>query len=272
MDALITKLPSAVTDESMIRVGEAKFSFSLDSGVSAAARKIRVFSTSGSSVKCRIVGNAHFTDSSLTSDLGKELTVTANTNYDIYISDGEGLFFVNNDGSKDNIQTFILGDSSAYIYKYDGGFINEFNPYNLNVGRVNFTEFTIEDVLCAENPRFTNITLARTGVGGSTDMLVEDDSLTQFVAGGTALEGDILNFDKFKNLTILQIQNILGESRSNCKISGTVESLLDSIYSKGRTSGTLQVVAGGTDVTYSGQPISSALTFTFSAGGWSLNT
>lgn len=272
MDALITKLPSSVSDDSMIRLGEAKFSFNLDSSVSAAARKIRVFSTSGSSVKCRIVGNAHFTDSSLTSDLGQELTVTANTNYDIYISDGEGFFFVNNDGSKNNIQTLNLGDATTYLYKYEGGFLNEFNTYNLNIARVDMTGFSIDDVFCAESPRYTNINIARTGIGGNTDVFVEDDFLTQFVAGGTALEGDILNFDKFKNLTTLQIQNIPGESRSNCKISGTVESLLDSIYSKGRTSGTLQIVVGGTDVTYSGQPATAALTFTFSAGGWSLNT
>lgn len=101
-------------------------------------------------------------------------------------------------------------------------------------------------------------------VFGDISALAGLTSLTRLWVDGTMVDGDIATL---ANLTSLE-QLYFG----NSFVYGTLESLLNGMYNEGngRTSGTLAVRGIGSNVTYNGAAISSNLTVTFSAGGWSV--
>lgn len=101
-------------------------------------------------------------------------------------------------------------------------------------------------------------------VFGDISSLAGLTSLTRLYIDGTMIDGDIAGLANLTSLGQFYFNNSF--------VYGTLESLLDGMHNEGngRTSGTLAIRGKGSNVTYNGVAISSNLTVTFSAGGWSV--
>ena len=89
--------------------------------------------------------------------------------------------------------------------------------------------------------------------------------LNGITAGGGKVYGNIASLAPLKKLEVLNIY-------LNPNIEGNIEDMLNAMHNTySRTSGTLTIRAGMTDIKYNGGTIPERVDVTFSAGGWSLS-
>lgn len=114
-----------------------------------------------------------------------------------------------------------------------------------------------------------NISFSTYVTGDLTDLLELDEPSRYeaiVVNRSTSITGDILVLSAFYNALTFGLYN---ES-----LTGEVATLLDAMYSNGRTSGNCKIILGPKGPTFNGEnpTLYTTLTFTFSESGWTLQS
>lgn len=266
METLVTKLHGLASDPKLYKIDEAAFSYTLTASTTAANRKITILvsATADPLPKVRVVGG-NFTDSTLSSNLGTELTLSTGSN-DIYLANGSGTLFIG--GFRDNcILDAICSFGSTGLFKYIPSMINLFKGSRFEFENVDFSEVSVDEAFpIYASP--SRVSFSASMIHGDFKNIPAKDSLQILYISNCAINDQISTFAKFKNLAVLVFSNTLTDGANN--ITGTIDSLLDAMHTAGRTSGTMSVQGYNTGVTYNGNPFTSG-TVTFTAGGWSIS-
>lgn len=285
--SLITTLDSSVTDSSLLQIDELRFNVSVSSGTSN-ERKVAVSYSSDGPGKAKILGEGHFTDSTLSQDLGKEVSLIRGTN-DLYLSTGTYQLSL---PKKYDINLLNIGRESSPLgmLKLVGGSM-KFSP----IAIMNISPLVNADDTPLDLNQFNMQTLKELQiisdlvsyqVTGDISAFEGSSVIEAIRLGYSAITGDVESLEDLTTLKVVNINssyNIEGNVSSlvklvnltsfaayRSKLTGTVESFLDGLYANGKVSGDLVFNFGLTSVTYNGSTLSGQKTATFSAGGWSV--
>lgn len=283
MNTLMMKLPDAVTDNTLLKLGEIKFHAECnDNSVGVwSLVKDSILNPGGA----RIIGDGYFTNSSGTENLGKSVEFqegnntlqlyTKGSSFDLYLSDKYSLTL---------IRTVLPDTSAGWSYTLvDGSFsgcskLGTLALYRTSGQNVNLAEF-------ADSPLVSIVSASLISpFCGDVSNLVKDTLQTVDITGD-ALYGDISSFDGLTTLTSLKFNfsKVSGDissvatcvaltnlSLENSDVTGTVESLLNAMFANGRQSGQFTINVKGTSATYNGNVPTSDLVATFSGSGWTV--
>lgn len=283
MDTLMMKLPGAVTDNTLLKLGEVKFHAECNDN------SVGVWSLVKDAIQnpggARIIGDGYFTNRSGTENYGKSAEFpegnnilqfyTKGTSFDLYLSNKYTLTL---------IRTVLPDTSTGWSYTLaDGSFdgcskLATLALYRTSGQNVNLDEF-------ADSPLVSIVSAtAISPFCGDVSNLVKDTLQTIDITGD-ALYGDISSFDGLTTLTTLKFNfsKVSGDissvatcvaltnlSLENSNVSGTVESLLNAMFTNGRQSGQFTINVKGTSATYNGNVPTSDLVATFSGSGWTV--
>ena len=283
MNTLMMKLPDAVTDDTLLKLGEVKFH------AECSDNSVGVWSLVKDAIQnpggARIIGDGYFTNSSGTENYGKSVEFpegnnvlqfyTKGTSFDLYLSNKYTLTL---------IRTVLPDTSTGWSYRLVDGSFNGcsklatlalYRTAGQNVDLAEFADSPLVSIVSA-----TLISPFR----GDVSNLVKD-TLNTIDITGDALYGNISSFVDLTSLTTLKFNfsNVSGDissvatcvaltnlSLENSNVSGTVESLLDAMFANGRQSGQFTINVKGTSATYNGSVPTSDLVATFSGSGWTV--
>lgn len=283
MDTLMMKLPDAVTDDTLLKLGEVKFH------AECSDNSVGVWSLVKDAIQnpggARIIGDGYFTNSSGSENYGKSVEFqegnnalqfyTKGTSFDLYLSNKYNLTL---------IRTVLPDTSTGWSYTLVNGSFNGSSKlgtlalYRTSGQNVNLAEF-------ADSPLLSIVCSSATSpFYGDVSNLVKDTLQTIDITGD-ALYGDISSFVNLASLNTLKFNfsKVSGDissvatcvaltnlSLENSNVSGTVEDLLDAMFTNGRRSGQFTVNVKGTSATYNGSVPTSDLVATFNNSGWTI--
>jgi hypothetical protein len=256
MDMMQVKLPEAVTDNTLKTLDEIEFFVSGNWDSTATNNRIVLKTTSGESSVVRIVdGDAHFTDSTNTQNLGKSITVPGDTLTSIYISSGSAKILISN---KEHIRTInyptgrntVLTDDVNFLSPIRLNYTSMINCYFENPLDVDKYSALIE--LRVNNPQ-NQISF------NLSDIKVY--SVLQLLGSNVVVHGSISDLSQNKNLSEIRLK----------ESTGAAEDLFDGMFNGGRTSGSLLMIFSGGTVTYQGSAIR-GITAAFSSEGWTVSS
>lgn len=263
---LVTKLKGVVDDDSFKRYGEVRVSYTEVDTPTAASQGISLqFSKT---VTLEIVGDGYFTDKYLQQNLGKTLAVAADTDTDIYSSNGNYQISISDKYAITRFRTFPVeyqSEATAEIQSNKTFSINDLryaeglqvvmsNSKNTTGAIVNITNKVISTISLGNTavvgsltnlvfPKtLTTLILSKTLVEGTVNVLCECTNLRTIIINDTAVVGRI---DMLSELTELTSVNL-----ANTKVKGAVSSLvkltkLENIDFFGtQVSGTISDIAG----------------------------
>jgi hypothetical protein len=287
MNTLMFKLPDSVTDDALLRLGEIKFHVTCtDSSVAKLSMMRDAITSSGGA---RIIGDGYFTNESGTENLGKTIAYgdgllsldfyLKGTEFDLYISDKYTMYL---------LTTVVPGTSTAWGFIVDDGSFDSMTKLQqINLYRV--LEASIDLKELAESPltRITGGITSPTFKGDVANLAKETINIIEIYGGGIdILTGNIELFAVSTGMTSFRINyaNLSGniETLGVCtgltsiglenssQVVGTVEGLLDAMFTNGRRSGQVTINVKGTSATYNGTVPTSDLVATFSGSGWSV--
>lgn len=283
MDTLMMKLPDAVTDDTLLKLGEVKFHAECsDNSVGVWYLVKDAIQNPGGA---RIIGDGYFTNSSGSENYGKSVEFqegnnvlqfyTKGTSFDLYLSNKYNLTL---------IRTVLPDTSAGWSYTLvDGGFngsskLGTVALYRTSGQNVNLSEF-------ADSPLLSIVCSSLTSPFYGDVSNLAKDTLQTIDITGDALYGDISSFINLTNLNTLKFNfsKVSGDissaatcvaltnlSLENSNVSGSVESLLDAMYANGRRSGQFTINVKGTSATYNGNVPTADLVATFGDSGWSV--
>lgn len=222
---LVTKLSGVVDNNSLLRVGEIRFSISAVSNPTSESQKLIITYNTNSSLE--IIGNGYFTDSTLSQNLGKSLNVNPGANT-VYVSNGNFSLIAKN---KYKIESIIIG--SAYSFSIDD--LKWSMLYNISANYTN-TEGSISSI--KDITRLESIELSYTKVVGDIADVSKLTGLQTLSLICDGVTGNLSSLQNFRNLTLLRLKNISGDVSSlngnenitdirlyNCNITGDIASL-----------------------------------------------
>lgn len=287
MNTLMFKLPDSVTDDALLRLGEIKFHVTCtDSSVAEINMMRNAITSSGGA---RIIGDGYFTNESGTENLGKTIAYgdgllsldfyLKGTEFDLYISDKYTMYL---------LTTVAPATSTAWDFiVVDGSFDSMTKLQQLNLYRVGGLSIDLKEL--AESP-LTRITggISKLAFKGNVENLAKEtiNQIEIYGGGSDVLTGDIESFSVSTGLAYIRINyaNLSGniETLGVCtgltniglegslQVVGTVEGLLDAMFTNGRRSGQVTVNVKGTSATYNGNVPTAELVATFSGSGWTV--
>ena len=179
----ITKLPSSVDNDNLPVLGQLKITWlKQDNLTNNDSRAIGLSTNDSITVK---VSGAHFTDRTLTSNLGNTKTITSDN--------GEVWLYVSNDADA------ILTIDNKYS-------LTELNfSYDNNWSIPRSASFDIEDIRYCTN--LTILKLPRIQVSGDISIVSNFANLAELDLFSTQISGDISAVSEFTNLTYLRLPN-----------------------------------------------------------------
>lgn len=285
MNALITKLPGVVSDDSLMKIDELRVEIESTTG-SSNFTTIRTASSYQSGGQVRIVGDetCYFTNSSGTENYGQIAEYSkVNRTDTFYLKGNSFTLFIGKKYDLESIsfpsKSAITGGSLKYSSKLDS-----FIGYNLKAKSIYpladicttslkrlFLATNVEMVGDVEDfanvANMTAIELEQSYIGGNMSVFESTTKFTNFKITypktGRKLSGLISALSGNKSMTYLNLT-------SQDEVTGTLESLLDGLFSNGKVSGNITIHLTGTGVTYNSSPITSQKTATFSSSGWTL--
>lgn len=233
---LVTKLNATVNDDSLEKLGVVKLHIvTTTDGSNAPGANISYIISYAErpNTVFTIVGNGYFTDSTGAENYGKSKITTA--------SEGK-LFFSKN-------SEFDLEISNKYkVKQLLGG--NGISPS---------CALSVLKYLTS----ITQITLVSTSTGDIKELSGLTTLTSLSLTYATNVTGDI------KNLGGLVLLTNLGLYGTSCY--GEINELASAMVASGRTSGTLTIVCGNSDITYNGESVSYSKTVTFTAEGYTVS-
>ena len=254
MNMMQIKLPEAVTDNTLKTISE--FEFYVSGEWDAVANNNRISISLSRSSTIRIVeGSAHFTNSQNTEDLGRTISIPANTSTYLYISSGSAK---------------ILVDYKDYIYGFTAPAGRQTTLTNdINYFRSNRINYLTLDGCYFEYPfdtkKFTDLYELRINHSQNSQVFNLNDikvvSVLHLLGVNATILGEVSALSRNYRLSEIRLK----------EATGAVEDLFDGMVNNGRTSGTLLMIFSGGTVTYQGSTIRS-ISAAFNSEGWSVNS
>ena len=183
---LITKLNGIINNDSILRVGELRLSFT-PTGSS------KELSISLESQKLSIIGNGYFTNASGL-NLGKTLDSSVGGTTTFYVSDGEFELSIPNKYKLCGLKVKNCSISDLAELKYSPLFVY-FETVNFKVSG--------DIANLSELKNLTNLGLLNTQVSGDIASLAGMTKLSYVSLANTQVSGDVASLSGLKNLTIL---------------------------------------------------------------------
>ena len=184
---LITKLNGSTNNSDLLRIAEMRIKFHKVSNPTATTQCLEINALRDT--KLEIIGDGYFTDSSLSQNKGKNLTIAANVNTGVYVS--------NND-----VEVAVLDKYAITALKVKSGY----------KGGMSF------NIDCLKYSTSINyIFLRSTNISGDISGLKNLTALTYFDITDTQVSGDISGLKNLTNLSIL--------GGNNTQISGDIANL-----------------------------------------------
>lgn len=173
---LVTKLQGSVDNPNLLKMGEMPIYVKKSTTSVGSQYKLVVFTSKDSEMK--IVGDGYFTDSTMSENKGKTVSIPANVSTTVYFSNGDYYALISN---KYNIVSFNLTDDGS--------------------ARANYLYIDIDDLKYSKELK--NIKLTSSDSFGNADSF-RDKKLVDVYINNTNIEGDISHIDttNLKNFNI----------------------------------------------------------------------
>jgi hypothetical protein len=184
---LITKLNGTVDNDSILCIGEMKFSINKIDSPTKNTQYLSI--TSAKDITLKIIGDGYFTDENLSANNGKTKAISAND---------KAVFYLSNN----NLELVIPE-------KYS---LNEISDIETIAGN---KVFKLEDFKFLKN--ISTISLHNEKITGDIASLKDLATLNRLLLIGTNIIGDIANFKNFTALTLFNL--------SNTNVSGDIANL-----------------------------------------------
>ena len=196
---LVTKLNGVTNNDALLKIGELRFKVKKVDSPSKNSQEVSVSFVEGG--KINIIGEGYFTDSTLTSNLGKSIEVSDSEEKKLYLSNGDyevsimdkynlvGLGFTNTDVTNKEIDldSFKHTNSLNYLYIYG-------------------TKVSGDISVFQESKNLRQITIHDTSVTGDISVLGNLTALNSVNLSNTSVTGDISVLGNLTNLN----EDILG--------------------------------------------------------------
>lgn len=222
-NCLITKLKGVVDNDNLLKVGELSIKIFSEDAPAANNRTMSVVAAKNLVIK--IVGDGYFTDSTLITNKGKELSVKANVLTKFIYSNGDYNIVIGDKYSLVDFNTYEVGVTNTLYqlhiedFKYSKGLHdlyittsnitgNMFSTKDLpNIYRVYFNNSNVEGNL--ELFKYS-VKLDSLNVGGKITgdiSVLSNLNLRECIIANKYITGDISVFENYSNLEILNISN-----------------------------------------------------------------
>lgn len=195
---LVTKLKEATNNISLLKIGEMRVHVSPLNGIDYSSSNLEINVESGKTLNLEIIGNGYFTDSTLSSNLGKSLVLSSGRK--VYLSDGEYEVSII---SKYDITNFIDGGRNFTVDIRD----LRFCP---TISYISLRENSYGDISNLKNIKSIYITIASNNVKGDISVFSENNVLQILKIVSKNVFGNISVFRNNTELTQLSFIN------SNC--------------------------------------------------------
>ena len=273
-NCLLIKLKGTVPNAEIMKLGEARIvTAEPNSGTS-------LFSSNVAQTLKIISGTGTFKNPAAT-DAGKTLVIPANTDTDISTTAAGDVISIEN---KYAITGFTLGSTSQGL--------------NIDISALKFSllknllsntaSTIIGDIAALKDKPLRRVNLAsQSGIIGKIAEIAGIASLYDLRINATQIEGDVNVLSTLTGLSgtvALQNTKISGNIATlilpnavttlflhyDSGVVGQLEDFLDNCHNNGRISGTLTINVRNTGVTFNGQPLTAAITATFTESGWNV--
>lgn len=255
MKSLITKFKGIVDNNSLLKIGELRFSIKKSDDV----RNYFVFmGSAGKPVTSTVSGNNYFTDKDGTTNRGTSISFENTINKDTYFKSIEDGYY-------------------SVLSKYD--------IISAKITSYNEVEFDVAVFKYCKNILGLNV-LSSSAIGDIASLKLLDNLRTLYLTNSTYITGDIASLKSLINLSIISINgtNISGDiaslkslinltsiNVSGTKISGDCKNLFDGLVAAGKQNGTLKIITINKEVCYNGvAPTKRVWTATFNNGSYSV--
>ena len=246
----ITKLPSSVDNDNLPVLGQLRINWlKQDNLTNNDARAIGLATNDSIVVK---VSGAHFTDNTLTSNLGNTKTITAaDDSVWLYVSnDADAILTIDNKYALTKISVVIGDRDSENSLARSIYFDIEDIKYCTNLTYVDLPTTQVSGDISAvsELTNLTNIILNNTQVSGDISAVSELTNLTNIILDNTQVSGDISAVSKLVKLYNLNLSNtqISGDISAVSKLVNLANIRLAST----KISGMVDNLAGLTKISY----------------------
>lgn len=249
---LVTKLDSAVSDNSLLKIGEHRVTIpEMPSPGTAMQHSFRAFNDLGATTHIRTTDGEFFNDVEHTSSLGSSVDRLSPMSTLLYFSDTTKDVIFDN---KYNITNFIwnlsaadLGDGKDLLW--NAANLTNWETYGalVEMETSDFSPATRLTKLTCSSPKFTgnvsqlptsltSLVITDSGITGTYAELATLVNLTGAEVKNTALTGDLVDLAPLVNVNTLLLQGTTLTGTS------TPQDLADAMFASGRTSGTLSLV------------------------------
>ena len=176
---LITKLNGSCDNKELLRIGEMRVHFAkVNSPTSVTQGKTFAFAKDA---ELEIIGDAYFTDKKLSANLGKKITIPANSETGFFVSNAD-------------CDISIL---DKYSLTKVNGWVESVGSYSNNIS------FTLEDLKYSTALR--SVDMLNASITGDIANLKNLTSLSVFSVKGASVTGDIANLKNLTSLTSLKL-------------------------------------------------------------------
>ena len=204
----VTKLNGVTKNDNLLRVGEMKLTYFR---VSAATSKTQSFCIKLSKeTVLRIVGEGYFTDSTLSQNLGKEMTIQDNFLTDVYTSNGDYDIIIPNKYSLVQLKFYPNSGTNSYEDRSNKAIsINDFmGMKELNYVSLSSPKVTGNIAALESSLGLTYLNLYGTKVSGNISVLHDKVALTYLSV--PEVSGEISTLSKLSLLTYLNASGLSG--------------------------------------------------------------
>ena len=199
---LVTKLNGTVDNDSLMHIGEFRIKIGKVSNPTRDSQLIKIGVTSDTEL--RIVGDGYFTDSTLTQNKGKKITISKNDEVpnEVYVSNGDIELAVMN---KYNLSVISMVNSQ---YNKDREFDLDALKYSTSLKAIDANGSKVFGNLnsLSSCSKLSSITLPDTLVTGNFSVFA-DKNMGVVNLASTAVVGDISNLKNSINLSLLHVPN-----------------------------------------------------------------
>jgi hypothetical protein len=199
---LVTKLNGTVDNDSLMHIGEFRIKLGKVSDPTKDSQLIKIGVVSNTEL--RIVGDGYFTDSTLTQNKGKKITISRNdeASNEVYVSNGDIELAVMN---KYNLSEIAMPNSE---YNKDREFDLDELKYSTSLRAIDAKGSKVFGNLnsLSNCTRFSSIILAGTLVTGNISVFA-NKNMGVVNLDSTAVVGDISNLKNSSDLSLLHVSN-----------------------------------------------------------------
>ena len=223
---LVTKLNGSSNNSNLLRIGEMRIKFNKVSNPTAITQCVII--KVSRVTKLEIIGDGYFTDSSLAQNKGKNLTITASTNNEVYVSNSDielailDKYAIMNISVKANYNGNVSFDidSLKYSTPLTTLYLTNMPVYGdisalkdltaLTILGGNNTQISGDIAALKDLTALTILDLAFTQLSGDISALKNLTNLNTLRFTNTNVSGDIINLKNLTKVTSMEFKNVTG--------------------------------------------------------------